>query len=143
MARQRSDKAVPAPASARKGATGGLPASAGETKRETTTARTGSATKKKTTKPTDSNPRVSPTRTASGSGTSAAGSTAKGKKSAQTGARPTRATKSPRVAARGFPRRTSRKPIPASAVTAGLEPTFEQIRQRAYEIHLGRGGASG
>ena len=35
------------------------------------------------------------------------------------------------------------KSMPASAVGAGLEPTTEEIRKRAFEVYLARGGAIG
>ena len=38
---------------------------------------------------------------------------------------------------------TVHKSMPVTAVTPGREPTFDEIRQRAYEIYLARGGAPG
>ena len=95
-----------------------------ETKRKTTTGGTGSA--KKTNKAT---------RTTARPDRSDAGPTAKGAKPVRTTA------KSGRPAAK--PRAATRKSMPASAVSGGFEPTFEQIGKRAYEIYLGRGGAPG
>ena len=41
------------------------------------------------------------------------------------------------------PQQTIQKSMPASEVTAGIEPTFEEIRKRAFEIYVARGGAPG
>ncbi len=41
------------------------------------------------------------------------------------------------------PGRTIQKSMRAADVTAGINPTFEEIRWRAYEIYLARGRAPG
>lgn len=59
----------------------------------------------------------------------------------------TKVTKTTRT---GGPKPTARKParviqksMPAADVTAGLEPTFQEVQERAYLIYLARDGAPG
>ncbi len=58
--------------------------------------------------------------------------------------------KTTRTAKTGRPKRTAAKParviqksMPAADVTAGLEPTFQEVQERAYLIYLARNGAPG
>ena len=53
----------------------------------------------------------------------------------------TRTAKPKRTAAK--PARVIQKSMPAADVTAGLEPNFQEVQERAYQIYLGRGGVPG
>ena len=108
----------------RSGKAEGVAVSARETKRKTSTGGTSSA--KKATKST---------RTTAGAGQSDARPAAKGAKPGRTATKPARPATKPGTA--------TRKSMPTHAVSGNIEPTFEQVSKRAYEIYLGRGSAPG
>ena len=68
------------------------------------------------------------------------GSVSKSSKSAKT-MKTTRTAKPKQTAAK--PARTIQKSKPIAEVTAGLEPTFQEVQERAYQIYLGRGATPG
>jgi len=82
---------------------------------------------------------------AAGAGTKATAkattrSVSKTAKSAKT-TKTTRTAKPKRTAAK--PALVIQKSMPAADVTAGLEPNFQEVKERAYQIYLGRGSAPG
>lgn len=65
-------------------------------------------------------------------------------------AKTAKTTRTAKTTGTGRPKRTAAKParviqksMPAADVTAGLEPTLQEVQERAYQIYLARNGAPG